>query len=79
MILKKDADNGNPLSGTQFKVTTSKGAVVGTNNGIFTTDSNGSITISNLEKGSYIVEEVKTIFGTKGYRQVIKLPYKVKK
>ena len=59
VILKKDADNGNPLSGAQFQVTTSKGAVVGTNNGIFTTDSNGSITISNLEKGSYIVEEVK--------------------
>lgn len=59
VILKKDADNGNPLSGAQFKVTTSKGAVVGTNNGIFTTDSNGSITITNLEKGSYIVEEVK--------------------
>ena len=59
VILKKDADNGNPLSGAQFKVTTSKGAVVGTNNGIFTTDSNGYITITNLEKGSYIVEEVK--------------------
>ena len=59
VILKKDADNGNPLSGAQFKVTTSKGAVVGTNNGIFTTDSNGSITISDLAKGSYIVEEVK--------------------
>lgn len=59
VILKKDADNGNPLSGAQFKVTTSKGTVVGTNNGIFTTDSNGSITIPNLEKGSYIVEEVK--------------------
>ena len=55
VILKKDADNGNPLSGAQFQVTTSKGAVVGTNNGIFTTDSNGSITIPNLEKGSYIV------------------------
>lgn len=59
VILKKDADNGNPLSGAQFKVTTSKGDVVGANNGIFTTDSNGSITIPNLEKGSYIVEEVK--------------------
>ena len=59
VILKKDADSGNPLSGAQFKVTTSKGTVVGTNNGIFTTDSNGSITIPNLEKGSYIVEEVK--------------------
>lgn len=59
VILKKDADNGNPLSGAQFKVTTSKGDVIGRNNGIFTTDSNGSITIPNLEKGSYIIEEVK--------------------
>ncbi len=31
------------------------------------------------KNGVYIVEEVKTIFGAKGYRQVIKLPYKVKK
>lgn len=59
VILKKDADNGNPLSGAQFKVTTSKGNVIGRNNGIFTTDSNGSITISYLAKDSYIVEEVK--------------------
>ena len=59
VILKKDADSGNPLSGAQFKVTTSKGDVIGRNNGIFTTDSNGSITISYLAKDSYIVEEVK--------------------
>lgn len=59
VILKKDADNGNPLSGAQFKVTTSIGDVIGKNNGIFTTDSNGSITISYLAKDSYIVEEVK--------------------
>lgn len=59
VILKKDADNGNPLSGAQFKVTTSKGDVIGRNNGIFTTDNNGSITISYLAKDSYIVEEVK--------------------
>lgn len=30
------------------------------------------------KNGVYIVEEVKTSFGTKGYRQVLKLPYKVK-
>ena len=29
------------------------------------------------KNGVYIVEEVKTTFGTKGYRQAIKLPYKV--
>lgn len=53
VILKKDADNGNPLSGAQFKVTTSKGDVIGRNNGIFTTDSNGSITISYLAKDKH--------------------------
>ena len=35
VILKKDVDNGNPLSGAQFKVTTSKGDVIGRNNGIY--------------------------------------------
>ena len=59
VILKKDADSREPLAGAQFKVTTSKGDVVGTTNGLFTTDSNGSITIAGLEKGSYIIEEIK--------------------
>ncbi len=59
VILKKDADSREPLAGAQFKVTTSKGEVVGTTNGLFTTDSNGSITIAGLEKGSYIIEEIK--------------------
>lgn len=31
------------------------------------------------KNGVYIVEEVKTTFGTRGYRQVVKLPYKIKK
>lgn len=31
------------------------------------------------KNGVYIVEEVKTTFGTKGYRQELKLPYKVSK
>lgn len=30
------------------------------------------------KNGVYIVEEVKTTFGIKGYRQVLKIPYKVK-
>ncbi len=38
VILKKDADSREPLAGAQFKVTTSKGEVVGTTNGLFTTD-----------------------------------------
>ena len=31
------------------------------------------------KNGTYIVEEVKTTFGTKGYRQTLKLPYKITK
>lgn len=31
------------------------------------------------KNGVYIVEEVKTTFGTKGYRQILKLPYKYTK
>ena len=38
VILKKDADSREPLAGAQFKVTTSKGDVVGNSNGLFTTD-----------------------------------------
>ena len=38
VILKKDADSREPLAGAQFKVTTSKGEVVGNSNGLFTTD-----------------------------------------
>ncbi len=63
VILKKDADSHAPLAGAQFKVTTSKGDVVGTTNGIFTSDNNGAITISGLAKGSYIVEEIKAPTG----------------
>ena len=29
------------------------------------------------KNGVYIVEEVKTTFGTKGYRQTLKLPYRI--
>ncbi len=64
VILKKDADSREPLAGAQFKVTTSKGEVVGNSNGLFTTDSNGSITIAGLEKNSYLIEEVRA---PKGY------------
>ncbi len=57
-ILKKDYYTKEPLPNAKFKITTSKGDVVGTENGVFTTDSNGSITIPGLEKDSYIIEEI---------------------
>ncbi len=59
VILKKDADSGEPLAGAQFRVTTSEGEVVGNSNGLFTTGSSGSITISGVEKKTLIIEEVK--------------------
>lgn len=60
LIIKKlDAITKEPLANAEFKVTTSKGDVIGKDNGIFTTDETGLITISNLPKGSYIVKETK--------------------
>lgn len=58
-IKKIDAITKEPLANAEFKVTTSKGDVIGKDNGIFTTDETGLITISNLPKGSYIVKETK--------------------
>lgn len=64
VVLKKlDTDTKEPLSGAVFKVTTSKGDVVGTSNGEFTTDVKGTIVIPNITKGSYIVEEIKSPTG----------------
>ena len=60
VILKMDSNSKKPLANAEFKVTTSKGDVVGKGNGIFKTDKTGTITIPNLQKGSYIVEEIKS-------------------
>ncbi len=59
VIRKLDTDTKEMLSGAEFKVTTSTGEVVGNSNGIFTTDQDGLITITNLPVGSYIVTETK--------------------
>ncbi len=59
VIRKLDTDTKEPLSGAEFKITTSDGAVVGNSNGIYTTDENGLITISDLPVGSYVVTETK--------------------
>ncbi len=60
IILKMDSNSKKPLANAEFKVTTSKGDVVGKGNGIFKTDETGTITIPNLQKGSYIIEEIKS-------------------
>ena len=64
VILKKDASTHEPLAGVRFLVTTTDGAVVGNNNGYYTTDASGSITISGLNPGTnVVVKEAQTIDG----------------
>ncbi len=69
VLVKKDSQTGELLSGAQFRITTMAGCEVGldgvigtataTQNGIFTTDSQGQITITNLAPGGYILTEIK--------------------
>jgi uncharacterized surface anchored protein len=61
VIRKMDYASRKPLDGVEFKVTTSDGSVVGTGDGVFTTDAQGIITIPNLPKNSYIITETKTL------------------
>lgn len=55
LIKKIDSVTHKPLSDVEFMVTDSKGAVLGDANGKFTTDSEGSILISNLDPGTTVV------------------------
>ncbi len=56
LVIQKfvDGTDNTPLSGVEFLVTDQTGAVVGPNNGYYTTDKDGRITISNLEPGTVI-------------------------
>ena len=69
IIQKRDSQTGEVLPGAEFRITTAAGCEVGLNgvigsstltqNGIFTTDSNGEIRISNLAPGAYVITEIK--------------------
>ena len=69
LIIQKRGPNNEPLPGAEFRVTTAAGCEVGldgvigdstlTQNGIFTTDSQGEIRISNLAPGAYVLTEIK--------------------
>ncbi len=69
VIQKRDSQTNEVLPGAQFRVTTAAGCEVGldgvigtsslTSNGIFTTDSQGEIRISNLAPGAYVINEIK--------------------
>jgi uncharacterized surface anchored protein len=54
MVIELTTENGNPLQGGRFRVTRPNGTVIGD----FTTPASGMITISNLESGTYIVEQI---------------------
>ena len=61
IIQKLDSQTKQPLSGAEFKVTTSNGTVVDnyggsvSSNGIYTTDSSGQIHITGIEAGTTLV------------------------
>ena len=73
IIQKRNSATGQPLSGAEFRVTTAAGCEVGldgvigtgtlTQNGIFTTDGQGEITITNLAPGAYVINEIKAPTG----------------
>ena len=73
IIQKRDSQTGKVLPGAEFRITTAAGCEVGldgvigtstlTQNGIFTTDAQGEIKISNLAPGAYIISEVKAPAG----------------
>ena len=73
IIQKRDNATDKPLPGAEFRVTTAAGCEVGldgvigdstlTQNGIFTTDSNGEIHITNLAPGAYVISELKAPSG----------------
>lgn len=69
IIQKRDSATGQPLPGAEFRVTTAAGCEVGldgvigdstlTQNGVFTTDNNGEIRVTNLAPGAYVLTEIK--------------------
>ena len=73
IIQKRDSATSQPLPGAEFRVTTAAGCEVGldgvigtatlTQNGIFTTDGQGEITITNLAPGAYVINESKAPTG----------------
>ena len=66
LILQKyiSGTKNGPLAGVQFLVTDSSGAVVGPNNGYYTTDAAGQIVIEGLTDGMTVTaKEVKSVDG----------------
>jgi uncharacterized surface anchored protein len=64
-ILKRDAVTKKPLKGAEFLVRYSDGRVVGPDNGLYTTDTDGTVTITGLAPNSTVVVSEKK--APKGY------------
>ena len=54
-ILKRDAVTKKPLKGAEFLVRDSSGHVIGPNNGLYTTGTDGTVTVTGLAPNSTIV------------------------
>ena len=73
IIQKRDSQTNEVLPGAEFRITPAAGCEVGldgvigsstlTQNGLFTTDSNGEIRITNLAPGAYVLTETKAPAG----------------
>ena len=67
VVVKKDAQTGEPLEGVEFKITTANGELVPNNggmtstNGIYRTNTDGEIVIEQLKPGAYLVTETRTL------------------
>ncbi len=69
IIQKRDSQTNEVLPGAEFRITTAAGCEVGldgvigsstlTQNGIFVTDAQGEIKITNLAPGAYVINEIK--------------------
>ena len=55
LTIFKQSTSKEPLTGAVFHVTDEDGAAIGTNNGRYTTDRNGLITITGLQPGQVII------------------------
>lgn len=67
VVIKRDAQTGEPLEGVEFKITTANGEFVPNDkgqtstNGIYRTNADGEIVIKQLKPGAYLVTETRTL------------------
>ena len=71
LITLRNSVTNLPLENGTFRVTNANGQVVGTGNGIFTTNNQGQILITNVPPGAFVIEQMTPPAGYRlGYRQV---------